>query len=69
MKARNGTQRQQRRLTLIIQWTSGSGRVAREWTQERAAEAAGLNTRHYQKIERGSVNVTIGRCCNDDRRR
>lgn len=31
----------------------------RGWTQEQAAEAAHLDTRHYQKIEEGSVNVTI----------
>ncbi len=35
-------------------------RAAKGWTQERAAEAASLNARHYQKIEDGSVNVTIG---------
>jgi transcriptional regulator with XRE-family HTH domain len=29
------------------------------WTQEEAAETAGLNIRHYQKIEEGSVNVTL----------
>jgi transcriptional regulator with XRE-family HTH domain len=29
------------------------------WTQEKAAETAGLNIRHYQKIEEGSVNVTL----------
>lgn len=29
------------------------------WTQERAAEAAGMNLRHYQKIEEGSVNATL----------
>jgi transcriptional regulator with XRE-family HTH domain len=34
-------------------------RSAHEWTQEKAAEAAGLNPRHYQKIEEGTVNVTI----------
>jgi transcriptional regulator with XRE-family HTH domain len=29
------------------------------WTQEEAAETARLNIRHYQKIEEGSVNVTL----------
>ena len=29
------------------------------WTQERAAELAGLNPRHYQKLEDGTVNVTL----------
>ena len=29
------------------------------WTQERAAEVAGLNPRHYQKLEEGTVNVTL----------
>ena len=29
------------------------------WTQERAAELAGLNPRHYQKLEEGTVNVTV----------
>jgi transcriptional regulator with XRE-family HTH domain len=28
-------------------------------TQEEAAERSGLNLRHYQKLEQGSVNVTI----------
>jgi transcriptional regulator with XRE-family HTH domain len=34
-------------------------RSARGWTQEEAAEAASLNPRHYQKIEEGSVNLTL----------
>jgi transcriptional regulator with XRE-family HTH domain len=34
-------------------------RSERSWTQERAAEAAGLNPRHYQKIEEGTVNTTL----------
>ena len=29
------------------------------WTQERAAEAARMNPRHYQKLEEGSVNATL----------
>ena len=29
------------------------------WTQEKAAERASLNIRHYQKVEDGSVNLTI----------
>jgi transcriptional regulator with XRE-family HTH domain len=35
-------------------------RARKRWTQEQAAEAAGLHSRHYQKLEEGSVNVTIG---------
>ena len=35
-------------------------RTRKRWTQERAAEAAGLNSRHYQKLEKGKVNVTLG---------
>jgi transcriptional regulator with XRE-family HTH domain len=35
-------------------------RARKRWTQEQAAEAAGLHPRHYQKLEEGSVNVTIG---------
>jgi transcriptional regulator with XRE-family HTH domain len=35
-------------------------RARKRWSQERAAEAAGLNARHYQKLEEGSVNVTLG---------
>jgi transcriptional regulator with XRE-family HTH domain len=35
-------------------------RARKRWTQEQAAEAAGLYPRHYQKLEEGSVNVTIG---------
>jgi transcriptional regulator with XRE-family HTH domain len=35
-------------------------RAAQGWTQEEAAEKAKLNPRHYQKIERGEVNVTLG---------
>jgi DNA-binding XRE family transcriptional regulator len=34
-------------------------RTRRRWTQEKAAELAGLNPRHYQKLEEGSVNVTL----------
>jgi transcriptional regulator with XRE-family HTH domain len=34
-------------------------RAHRGWTQERAAEAAGMNPRHYQKLEEGSVNATL----------
>ena len=29
------------------------------WTQERVAETMGVNIRHYQKIEAGSVSVTL----------
>jgi transcriptional regulator with XRE-family HTH domain len=29
------------------------------WTQEQAAETAKLNIRHYQKVEEGTVNVTL----------
>ncbi len=29
------------------------------WTQEQAAEAIGIATRHYQKVEAGDVNVTL----------
>ena len=34
-------------------------RKRREWSQERAAEVAEMNPRHYQKLEEGSVNVTL----------
>jgi transcriptional regulator with XRE-family HTH domain len=34
-------------------------RARLDWTQERAAERAGLNIRHYQKVEEGTVNVTL----------
>ena len=34
-------------------------RLSRGYTQEQAAERAGLNPRHYQKIEDGAVNVTL----------
>ncbi|MCK6685597.1 MAG: helix-turn-helix transcriptional regulator [Thermoanaerobaculia bacterium] len=30
------------------------------WTQEEAAEASQVHTRHYQKLESGEVNVTLG---------
>ena len=30
------------------------------WTQEQAAEASGIAVRHFQKIEAGNVNVTVG---------
>lgn len=29
------------------------------WTQEQAADAASIAARHYQKIEAGSVNLTL----------
>lgn len=35
-------------------------REAREWTQEVAAERAGLDVTHLAKIERGVVNLTFG---------
>jgi transcriptional regulator with XRE-family HTH domain len=31
-----------------------------KWTQEQAAEASGIAVRHFQKIEAGNVNVTVG---------
>ena len=34
-------------------------RARLDWTQEQAAENAGLNIRHYQKVEEGTVNVTL----------
>lgn len=34
-------------------------RVKKGWTQEQAAEACGLNVRHYQKLEEGTVNTTL----------
>src|ERR1700730_7590029 len=34
-------------------------RLRRKWTQERAAERAELNPRHYQKLEEGTENVTL----------
>lgn len=34
-------------------------REQKGWTQEQAAEAAGLFPRHYQKLESGEVNVTL----------
>jgi len=33
------------------------------WTQEQAADAIGIATRHYQKIEAGDVNVTLETLC------
>lgn len=29
------------------------------WTQEKTAESAGMNIRHYQKVEGASVNATL----------
>ena len=34
-------------------------RARLRWSQERVAEEAGLNPRHLQKIEAGTVNVTL----------
>jgi transcriptional regulator with XRE-family HTH domain len=34
-------------------------RARLRWSQERAAEEAGLHPRHLQKIEAGSVNATL----------
>ena len=34
-------------------------RASRGLTQEKAAEATGLNWRHWQKLEAGEVNVTL----------
>lgn len=41
---------------------AGNVRRLREnagWTQEQAADAMEIATRHYQKIEAGDVNVTV----------
>lgn len=41
-------------------------RAAKGWTQEQAAEEAGINWRHWQKLEAGEVNVTLntlGKIC------
>lgn len=41
---------------------AGNVRRLREkagWTQEQAADAMEIATRHYQKIEAGHVNVTV----------
>ena len=38
-------------------------RVAAGWTQLATAERAGLNLRHYQKIEGAEVNVTMHTLC------
>lgn len=41
---------------------AGNVRRLREkkgWTQEEAADAMEIATRHYQKIEAGDVNVTV----------
>jgi len=35
-------------------------RAEREWSQETAAEAAGMSPRHYQKIESEEVSATVG---------
>ena len=46
-----------------LQWRLAQGlrglRSRKEWTQERAAEQAEMNPRHYQKLEEGSVNATL----------
>ena len=34
-------------------------RVAAGLTQERAADAAGIDSKRYQRLERGEVNATI----------
>lgn len=34
-------------------------RKARGWTQEKAAEATGVDWRHIQMIEAGQLNVTV----------
>ena len=34
-------------------------RTRRRWTQEKAAELAGLSPRHLQKLEKGTVNATL----------
>jgi transcriptional regulator with XRE-family HTH domain len=36
-----------------------AARAAKQWSQARAAEAAGLHLRHYQKLEAAEVNATI----------
>ncbi len=48
-----------RNLRLRLAGSTKRLRAARGWSQEQAAENAKLNPRHYQKIERGEVNVTL----------
>jgi transcriptional regulator with XRE-family HTH domain len=47
------------KLRVQLARSARSLRSVRGWTQEKAAEVAGLNPRHYRKIEEGSVNVTL----------
>lgn len=52
------------KLTIIQTQTLLAGNVRRlreksGWTQEQAADAMEIATRHYQKIEAGDVNVTV----------
>jgi hypothetical protein len=35
-------------------------RAHKRWTQDEAAEVYGPHPRHYQKLEEGNINVTIG---------
>lgn len=41
-------------------FASALERAGEHWTQEQAAETARTHSRHYQKLEEGSVNVTVG---------
>ena len=36
-----------------------AARISAGLTQERAADAAGIDTKRYQRLERGEVNATI----------
>jgi len=53
-RKRNGTNVRERLARGLRQARARAG-----WTQERAAEAAEINPRHYQKLEEGSVNATL----------
>ena len=37
-----------------------AGRLRRGWTQQDLAEAAELDVRHLQRIERGTINMRLG---------
>lgn len=58
---RHGVPRKPSRPVLQVRLASAllRERARKGWTQEEAAEACGLNIRHYQKLEEGSVNTTL----------
>jgi DNA-binding XRE family transcriptional regulator len=62
-KKRKRVDKATRGLTLRLARSLSTLRRSQSLTQEAAAEASGLDLRHYQKLESGEVNAKLGTLC------